>query len=89
MEAPPAAHAHQQQLLRSAERAVSLRVLPPLMLLVVVSYLDRTALSFASLQMMQDLRLSPTLYGLGSGCVRCARARCTRLHGDAARAAVV
>lgn len=36
------------QLLLSAERAVSLRLLPPLLLLVVISYLDRTALSFAS-----------------------------------------
>lgn len=53
--------------LRSAEQAVSARLLPPLLLLVIISYLDRTALSFASIQMSQDLGLTGSLYGLGSG----------------------
>jgi hypothetical protein len=44
-----------------------MRLLPPLLLLVVISYLDRTALSFASIQMSQDLQLSSSMYGLGSG----------------------
>jgi hypothetical protein len=55
------------QLLLSAEKAVSMRLLPPLLLLVIISYLDRTALSFASIQMSQDLNLSSSMYGLGSG----------------------
>jgi hypothetical protein len=57
----------QQQALRTAERRVSARLLPPLLLLVVISYLDRTALAFASIQMSHELSLSSTVYGLGSG----------------------
>lgn len=53
--------------LLKAERAVSGRLLPPLLLLVIISYLDRTALSFASIQMSHDLNLSSSMYGLGSG----------------------
>lgn len=56
-----------EQLLQKADRRVSLRLLPPLLLLVIISYLDRTALSFASIQMNQDLNLSSSIYGLGSG----------------------
>ncbi|KAF6260770.1 major facilitator superfamily domain-containing protein [Scenedesmus sp. NREL 46B-D3] len=33
----------------------------------MVSYIDRTNLSFASIQLSQDLNLSSTIYGLGSG----------------------
>eukprot|EP00879_Flechtneria_rotunda_P014143 GHRR01014775.1.p1 GENE.GHRR01014775.1~~GHRR01014775.1.p1 ORF type:complete len:274 (+),score=79.82 GHRR01014775.1:510-1331(+) len=62
---------HQQPtacpLLKSAEKAVSTRLLPPLLMLVMVSYIDRTNLSFASIQLSEDLKLSSTLYGLGSG----------------------
>jgi hypothetical protein len=54
-------------LLLKAERAVSRRLLPPLLLLVIISYLDRTALAFASIQMSHDLKLSSSMYGLGSG----------------------
>lgn len=54
-------------LLRQVEKAVSMRLLPPLLMLVIVSYLDRTALSFASIQMSHDLNLSSSMYGLGSG----------------------
>lgn len=64
---PPSPSTSPEQLLLSAEKAVSLRLLPPLLLLVIVSYLDRTALSFASIQMAADLNLSSSLYGLGSG----------------------
>jgi hypothetical protein len=54
-------------MLLKAERAVTGRLLPPLLLLVIISYLDRTALSFASIQMSHDLNLSSSMYGLGSG----------------------
>lgn len=56
-----------QQALKTAERRVSARLLPPLLLLVIISYLDRTALAFASIQMSRELSLSSTVYGLGSG----------------------
>lgn len=59
--------AAQQQALRTAERRVSARLLPPLLLLVIISYLDRTALAFASISMVRELSLSSTVYGLGSG----------------------
>ena len=70
-----------QLLLKRAERAVSLRLLPPLLLLVVISYLDRTALSFASIQLSQDLQLSSSIYGLGSG-VYGVKASHTCKHGQ-------
>jgi hypothetical protein len=63
----PSPRMSSDQLLLKAERAVSLRLLPPLLFLVIISYLDRTALSFASIQMSQDLNLSSSIYGLGSG----------------------
>lgn len=63
----PSPRISSDQLLLKAERAVSLRLLPPLLLLVIISYLDRTALSFASIQMSQELNLSSSIYGLGSG----------------------
>jgi hypothetical protein len=62
----PSPRMSSDQLLK-AERIVSSRLLPPLLLLVFISYLDRTALSFASIQMSQDLNLSSSIYGLGSG----------------------
>lgn len=66
---------------KTAERRVSARLLPPLLLLVIISYLDRTALAFASIQMSRELTLSSTVYGLGSGMYRtlarlCFSSRC-------------
>jgi MFS family permease len=46
---------------------VSLRLLPPLLLAYVVAYLDRVNVGFAKLDMLADLRLSETVYGLGAG----------------------
>lgn len=45
---------------------VSLVVLPQLFLGTATNYLDRTALSFASLQMNADLQLSTEQYGLAA-----------------------
>jgi MFS family permease len=43
------------------------RLMPFLMLCYVVSYLDRVNIGFAKLQMLDELGLSETVFGLGSG----------------------
>jgi len=43
------------------------RLIPFLLLLYVVAYLDRVNIGFASLQMNQSLGLSASVYGLGAG----------------------
>ena len=46
---------------------VSRRLIPFLLLLYVVAYLDRVNVGFAALQMTRDLRFSASVYGLGAG----------------------
>src|ERR1700726_3913598 len=48
-------------------RRVALRIVPFLMLCYFVSFLDRVNVGFAALQMVKDLRLSPAVFGFGSG----------------------
>ena len=48
-------------------RRVTLRIVPFLMICYFVSFLDRVNVGFAGLQMVKDLRLSPTVFGFGSG----------------------
>jgi sugar phosphate permease len=48
-------------------RKVTWRLLPLLFLCYVASYLDRVNVGFAKLQMLQDLKFSDTVYGLGAG----------------------
>jgi MFS family permease len=48
-------------------RRVTVRIVPFLMVCYFVSFLDRVNLGFAALQMVRDLRLSPTVFGLGGG----------------------
>jgi sugar phosphate permease len=48
-------------------RKVALRIVPFLMVCYFVSFLDRINLGFAALDMVRDLRLSPTVFGLGGG----------------------
>jgi hypothetical protein len=57
----------QRLILEEAERRLSFRLLPWLVLLVMASFIDRTNLAFASVTMMKDLGMSNTIYGLGSG----------------------
>jgi ACS family tartrate transporter-like MFS transporter len=52
---------------RSTMRAVSVRLIPFLFLLYVVSYLDRVNISTAALQMNRDVGLDPAAYGFGAG----------------------
>jgi len=46
---------------------ISLRLIPFMLVLYVVSYLDRINISFASLQMNKELQLTDMDYGFGSG----------------------
>jgi D-galactonate transporter len=48
-------------------RKVTWRLLPLLMLCYVVAYLDRVNVGFAKLQMLNDLKFSETVFGLGAG----------------------
>lgn len=51
----------------SAYRKTAWRLMPFLMLCYLCAYLDRVNVGFAKLQMMNDLSLSETVYGLGAG----------------------
>ena len=48
-------------------RRVFWRLIPLLMVCYFANYLDRVNISFAALQMNQDLHLSSAAYGLGAG----------------------
>src|SRR5688500_12810881 len=48
-------------------RRVGLRLLPLLLLLYVVNFIDRTNVSFAAPQMSRDLGLGAAAFGLGAG----------------------
>jgi len=52
---------------RTTLRAVSLRLIPFLFVLYVVSFLDRVNVGFAALEMNRDLGFSPAVYGFGAG----------------------
>ncbi|SCM79150.1 putative tartrate transporter [uncultured Pleomorphomonas sp.] len=56
-----------QDAMRSGAKKVALRILPLLCLGYVAAYLDRINVSFAALQLNEDLNLSPAAYGLGAG----------------------
>jgi hypothetical protein len=43
------------------------KLLPPFIVMVVLCYIDRTNLAFASLSLNRDLNFTPEVYGLGSG----------------------
>jgi MFS transporter, ACS family, tartrate transporter len=55
---------------------VTWRLLPFLLLLYIISWLDRVNVGFAKLQMNNDLGLSETAYGLGAGIFFLAYAAC-------------
>ena len=57
----------QSVLERSTLAKVTRRLIPFLMLLYVVAWLDRVNVGFAALQMNEDLDFSPAVYGLGAG----------------------
>ena len=53
--------------LRRTYRKVSLYLLPYLFICYLFNYFDRVNVGFAKLQMLDDLHLSETVYGLGDG----------------------
>ncbi|WP_428944256.1 MFS transporter [Pantoea sp. FN060301] len=48
-------------------RKVTLRIVPFIMLLYFIAFLDRVNIGFAALTMNQDLGFSPTVFGFGAG----------------------
>lgn len=48
-------------------RKVTQRIVPFIMLLYFIAFLDRVNIGFAALTMNQDLGFSPTVFGLGAG----------------------
>lgn len=48
-------------------KKIAIRLIPLMMLLYLVAFLDRVNISFAALTMNADLGLSPTEYGWGAG----------------------
>ena len=48
-------------------RRITWRLLPFLMVLWILSWIDRVNIGFAKLQMLTDLGFSETVYGIGAG----------------------
>ena len=61
------AGASNEEIGRAAINKASWRLLPLIGLGYGIAYMDRVNISFASLQMNQDLHFSATVYGLGGG----------------------
>ncbi|MHC2088680.1 MFS transporter [Methylobacterium sp. CM6244] len=53
--------------LDAAYRRITWRLLPFLMMLWILSWIDRVNIGFAKLQMLSDLKFSETVYGIGAG----------------------
>ena len=64
------------ELERTTMARVTWRLLPFLLLLYIISWLDRVNVGFAKLQMNTDLGLSETAYGFGAGIFFMAYAAC-------------
>ena len=68
MSAPtPGSAGEDTELGRHVVTKVARRLIPFMMLLYFVNYLDRTNIGFAELQMSEDLNLTATAFGLASG----------------------
>ncbi|NUU65864.1 MFS transporter [Enterobacteriaceae bacterium BIT-l23] len=48
-------------------RKITLRIVPFIMILYFIAFLDRVNIGFAALTMNEDLGFSPTVFGLGAG----------------------
>ena len=55
------------ELERRVMRKVSLRIVPFIMLLYFIAYIDRVNIGFAALTMNKDIGLSPAVFGFGAG----------------------
>jgi len=69
-------HTAMTELERATMKRVTWRLLPFLLLLYIISWLDRVNVGFAKLQMNADLGLSDTAYGFGAGIFFLAYAVC-------------
>src|ERR1700730_8835791 len=58
---------HAQAIERRTMRVVSWRLSPFLFILYIFNYLDRTNVSLAALQMNDELKFSPAVFGFGAG----------------------
>jgi ACS family tartrate transporter-like MFS transporter len=63
----PASAGLRNDLAAQTRRRITLRLMPFLFLLYLVSYLDRVNVSYASLEMTRDLHFSNKVFGFGSG----------------------
>jgi ACS family tartrate transporter-like MFS transporter len=63
----PGTHAVATELERQTLGKVTRRLMPFLLLLYIVAWLDRVNVGFAALQMNEDLGFSATVYGFGAG----------------------
>ncbi|WP_066738249.1 MFS transporter [Cupriavidus sp. D384] len=61
---PPAQLAQQRS---EAYRKITVRLIPFLVFLFILAWIDRVNVGFAKLQMLQDLQFSEAVYGLGAG----------------------
>jgi ACS family tartrate transporter-like MFS transporter len=48
-------------------RRITLRIVPFVMLLYFIAFIDRVNIGFAALTMNKDLGFSPTVFGFGAG----------------------
>jgi len=64
LQAPPASDA---SLVRTGARKTTIRLLPLLLIGYLVSYIDRTNVSFAALTMIQAIGLTATQFGIAAG----------------------
>ena len=69
-------HTTMSELERATMKRVTWRLLPFLLLLYIISWLDRVNVGFAKLQMNSDLGMSETAYGFGAGIFFLAYAAC-------------
>jgi D-galactonate transporter len=63
----PAQLSEEQEALERAYHKAAWRIVPYLMLLQILSWLDRVNVGFAKLQMLSDLGFSEAVYGFGAG----------------------
>src|ERR1700758_4156840 len=61
------AHPMSAELEKRVMRRISFRIVPFIMLLYFIAFIDRVNIGFAALTMNKDLGFSPAVFGLGAG----------------------
>src|SRR5256885_16419645 len=61
------AHPMSAELEKRVMRRISFRIVPFIMLLYFIAYIDRVNIGFAALTMNKDLGFSPGVFGFGAG----------------------